>query len=120
MTELAIFEIFIVLLAIPFSYFLAMVVKKSSASGYKNDIDSDFLREWNGKPEDEYYAWLRLRKRYRNQDSPPNHFRHIEEKINQVNKMAHLSTMGVTEKGELISYRKLDNSSSKKTGYRGE
>lgn len=102
MITLAIFELFAIILAIPMSYLLAYIVKQISEPDYKNDIDSDFLREWSGEPEDEYYAWLRLRWRYRNQDSPPKHLQYIHNRIKMLKKRDLLSVYGVTEKGKII------------------
>ncbi|MCC5912875.1 MAG: hypothetical protein JJU46_00750 [Balneolaceae bacterium] len=101
-TDAAIFEVVAVVLAIPMSYFLSRIVKHYSKPGYRNEIDSDFLREWNGKPEDEYYAWIRLLRRYRKQDSPKEHYSHIKMKISMLSRRDMLSGMSVTEKGDVV------------------
>lgn len=101
-TEYAIFEVVAVVLAIPFSYMLSRVVKHYSKPNYRNEIDSDFLREWNGKPEDEYYAWIRLLRQYRDQDSPKGHFRHIKQRLSLLNKRDMLSGMSVDDKGRVV------------------
>jgi len=101
MINYAIFEIVAVILAIPMSYAMARVVQYYSRPNYRNDIDTDFQKEWNGKPEDEYYAWIRVRRRYLYQDSPAKHLRHINERLASVNKRSNLSNVLVDDKGEL-------------------
>jgi hypothetical protein len=118
MITFAIFELFAIILAIPMSYLLACIVKQISKPGYRNDIDSDFLREWSGEPEDEYYAWLRLRRRYRNQDSPPKHFHHIQNRIKMLKKRDLLSEYGVTERGKIIKFSDSNHTDSDKTIHR--
>lgn len=102
MIEYAIFELAAVILAVPFSYFMARVVKYYSRPGYREEIDSDFHREWNGRPEDEYYAWLRLRRSYLQHDVPPKHLEHIKMRIESVNKRGHLSNLCVNQNGRVL------------------
>lgn len=110
MPQHAVFELFAIVLAIPLSYLLAVFVKRLSEPGYKEDIQSDFLREWNGKPEDEYYAWIRLRERYRHMDMLPKHFTYIKQQLAMINKRSHLSDYSVSESGAICSLKERENS----------
>lgn len=97
----AFLEFLFLLLALPLSYAMAKWMQYLSKPDYTDDIKSDFLREWNGKPEDEYYAWLRLRRRYLYHDSQPIHLKFIHQKISELNKRDKLSDTVVTESGKI-------------------
>lgn len=103
MINYAIFELVAVILAVPFSYLMARLVKYYSRPNYRNEVDTDFQKEWNGRPDDEYEAWLRLRCKYLRQDVPGKYLQHIKMRMSSVNKRDHLSTISVDEKGALNS-----------------
>jgi hypothetical protein len=109
MEKLAVFELSGFLLAIPISYIMARVIRNRSKPGYRDEIDSDYLREWTGDPEDEFYAWLRLRNRYLQQDSPPGYSRYVNQKMDSLTKRDMLSVYSVNRNGQVI----LTNSSFK-------
>lgn len=115
MTNHAIFELVAVILAVPLSYFMARLVKYYSRPNYRNDVDTDFQKEWNGKPDDEYEAWLRLRRRYLRQDVPVKYLEHIQMRISSVNKRDHLSNLSVSEHGTLFRAGKKDSSKNSET-----
>jgi len=115
MMTYAIFELAAVILAVPFSYLLARLVKYYSRPNYRNEVDTDFQKEWNGKPEDEYEAWIRLRYTYLRQDVPGKYLDHIRMRLSSVNKRDHLSNMSVSEKGSLYIGGKRDSSKSSET-----
>lgn len=116
MLTYAIFELVAVILAVPFSYFMSRLVKYYSRPNYRNEVDSDFQKEWNGKPDDEYEAWLRLRRKYLRQDVPGKYLDHIRMRVSSVNKRDHLSDITVNEKGELYRGGSRDSSKSSETG----
>jgi len=101
MADNAIFELVAVILAVPLSYLMARIVMYYSRPGYRNDIDTEFQREWNGRPEDEFYAWVRLRRRYIQEDCPPKFLKHIKIRMNAVNKRDNLSNIAVNDKGAI-------------------
>lgn len=116
MVNYAIFELVAVILAVPFSYFMARLVKYYSRPNYRNEVDTDFQKEWNGKPEDEFEAWLRLRRKYLRQDVPGKYLDHIRMRMSSVNKRDHLSNISVSENGELYPDGDKDSSKSSETG----
>ena len=99
MIQLAIIEIILLMMALPLSYAMAYWMRELSKPDFRDDIQSEFLREWNGEPDDEYYAWLRLRNRYRQRDSLPKHLHYIHNQIGKANKRAMLSGFSVNEEG---------------------
>ena len=101
MMSYAIFELVAVILAVPFSYLMAKLVKYYSRPNYRNEVDTDFQKEWNGKPDDEYEAWIRLRRKYLRQDVPAKYLKHIKMRLSSVNKRDHLSNTSVGEDGDL-------------------
>ncbi|WP_340106426.1 hypothetical protein [Rhodohalobacter sp. 8-1] len=116
MTNYAIFELVAVILAVPFSYLMAKLVKYYSRPNYRNEVDTDFQKEWNGKPEDEYEAWLRLRRKYLRQDVPGKYLDHIRMRMSSLNKREHLSNLSVSENGELYTGGDKDSPKSSETG----
>lgn len=116
MHNYAIFELVAVILAVPFSYIMSRVVKYYSLPGYKEEIDSHFHKEWNGKPEDEYYAWLRVRKDYLQHDVPPKYLDHIKMRIASINKRNHLSDFYVDSSGHMNSAGEERYPKGKETG----
>ncbi|MDX1592493.1 MAG: hypothetical protein R3283_11040, partial [Balneolaceae bacterium] len=80
-------------------YGMAYWMRYLSAPDYRDDIQSEFLREWSGEPEDEYYAWIRLRNRYRKRDSLPKHLHYIQGKIDHADMRQMLSGSSVDEFG---------------------
>ncbi|HKL14883.1 MAG TPA: hypothetical protein VJ915_04570 [Balneolaceae bacterium] len=101
MMDYAIFELVAVILAVPFSYLMAKLVKYYSRPNYRNEVDTDFQKEWNGRPDDEYEAWIRLRRKYLRQDVPGKYLDHIKMRLSAVNKRDHLSNLSVNEKGDI-------------------
>jgi hypothetical protein len=99
--QLAVFEILLLVLVLPLSYGMAYWMRYLSEPDYRDDIQSEFLREWNGEPDDEYYAWIRLRNRYRNRDSLPKHLHYIEDKIKNADKRPMLSGSSMDEFGNV-------------------
>jgi len=110
MMNYAIFELVAVILAVPFSYLMARLVKYYSRPNYRNEVDTDFQKEWNGRPDDEYEAWLRLRRKYLRQDVPGKYLQHIKMRLSSVNKRDHLSNVSVGENGILYSGGQKDSS----------
>jgi len=101
MVYVAIFELAALILAVPMSYLMARIVIYYSKPNYRNQIDTEFQKEWNGKPSDEYYAWIRLRHRYLQEDCPPKFLKHITDRLSSVNKRDNLSGLSVNVKGEI-------------------
>lgn len=88
-------------MALPLSYAMAYWMRELSKPDFRDDIQSEFLREWNGDPDDEYYAWMRLRNLYRKRDSLPKHIHYIQDQISKANKRALLSGFSVNETGNV-------------------
>ena len=101
MLNYAIFELAAVILAVPMSYLMARIVMHYSKPDYRNEIDTEFQKEWNGRPDDEFYAWIRLRMKYLQEDCPPKYLKHIKERISSVNKRDHLSNISVNSEGSI-------------------
>ena len=101
MIRFALFEILLLMMALPLSYAMAYWMRELSKPDFRDDIQSEFLREWSGDPDDEYYAWLRLRNRYMQRDSLPKHILYIQDQIGTANKRAMLSGFSVNEKGNV-------------------
>lgn len=111
--ELAVIEFLFLLLALPLSYGMARWMIYVSKPDFRDDIQSQFLCEWNGQPDDEYYAWMRLRNRYRYLDSLPKHLIYIQQQMNSCHKRDMLSGYSVGEMGEIVKNISDPNNSKK-------
>lgn len=110
MAQLALFELLLILFAVPLSYILATFFKKYNASTYKNEIDHMFHKFWNGKPEYELYAWQMVRKLYFELDTPKKYMKYIDNKIISLNRRDILSQYYLDKKGKI---KAVDQSSNK-------
>ena len=111
MIELAVFELLLLLFALPLSYILAKFFKKHNTSVYKTEIDQMFHKFWNGKPEYELYAWQMVRRHYLGQDTPKKYMKYINNKILSLNRRDILSQFYIDEKGLLKSIDQSNNKS---------
>ena len=99
----AIYEFFALLLALPLSYFFAYLVNKERPRTYKDELEQMFLVHWNGLPEDEYYAWLRVRMFFANTTSNAKKLKYIDNKIKDVSHYKLYSDVYISEEGEVYS-----------------
>lgn len=96
----AIYEIVGLILAIPLSYGLARLVRFWSGRSWLDEVDEVFQRNWNGRPEDELYAWMKTRNDF--QSRPGRRTRqkkYIEEEISRINRRKLYSEFLVSEEG---------------------
>lgn len=101
--QYAIFEIVALLIVIPLSYILAYLVKRFTADTYEDELLKLFGLYWNGEPEDEIYAWMKVRMILMNREENKKKVRYVNQKIERINKQSLYGTWEVTSKGELLS-----------------
>ena len=102
--EFAIYEIFALILAIPMSYGLAKLAKYWSSKSWLDEVDQVFQSNWNGRPEDELYAWMKTRNVFENRPGRrPRQRNYIERQINFVNRRKLYSEVTVNDEGIVSS-----------------
>ena len=104
-TQFALFEIAALLIVIPLSYVLAYLVKRFTANTYEDEILKLFSLYWNGEPEDEIYAWMKVRSILKEREGSQKKIRYVNQKINDMNKQALYGSWQVSGKGELLTDR---------------
>lgn len=102
-THLAFFEIAAMLIVIPLSYVLAYLVKRFTADTYEDEVLKLFGFYWNGEPEDEVYAWMKVRSILREREGSQKKVHYVNQKINQMNKQALYGSWQVNGEGELLT-----------------
>lgn len=98
----ALFEIVALLLVIPLSYVLAYVVKRFTANTYEDELLKLFSFYWNGEPEDEIYAWMKVRYILENREDAQEKIQYVNLKIDRLNKQPLYSNWQVNSSGELL------------------
>jgi hypothetical protein len=115
-TSFAIYEFIGLLLALPLSYLFAWIVRRDRPRTYKDELQRMFHVQWNGEPEDEYYAWLRVRMFF--PDNPKNEkkLRYIDKQIRGLSRYRLYSETMISREGELLQSEELpaDKSDQKK------
>lgn len=102
-TRYAIFEITALLIVIPLSYVLSWFVKRFTANTYEDELIKLFGFYWNGEPEDEIYAWMKVRTVLQNRENGKKKVRYVNQKINRLNKQPLYGSWEVNSNGELLS-----------------
>jgi hypothetical protein len=90
--------------SIPLSYLLIRLIKESELYSWQDDIEMSFLKKWSGNPEDELYAWLRVRMEYSGITDQGRGLRFIERKIKQLDPQKLSSDVYVDCYGSLIDH----------------
>lgn len=98
----ALFEIVALLLVIPLSYVLAYIVKRLTANTYEDELLKLFSFYWNGEPEDEIYAWMKVRHILENREDAQEKIQYVNLKIDRLNKQPLYSNWQVNSSGELL------------------
>jgi hypothetical protein len=101
--NLAIFELVALLIVIPLSYVLGFFVKRFTANTYEDEILKLFSFYWNGEPEDEIYAWMKVRYVLEKREEAKKKIQYVNQKINNLNKQPLYGSLKVNSKGELLS-----------------
>mgnify|MGYP003564669928 CR=1 FL=1 len=96
----AIYEVFALILALPLSYALAIWMRRNSRNHWSNAVFERFQHHWNGKPEDEYYAWLKTKQDFQ---AEVRETKLINQKIRDLNRAKMLSDSFVADRGEVVS-----------------
>lgn len=101
--QIAIYELVAVILALPLSYLLAYVIKRWAYkfTAYQNEIDRLFVTFWNGHPEDEYNAWLKVRRTMLNASPSKKQMKYIDKNLRKVNRNHYISGSYIGDDGEI-------------------
>jgi len=103
MSQSAIYELAAVILALPLSYALAFLLKKWAYkfTAYQNEIDRLFVTYWNGRPEDEYNAWLKVRRTMQNASPSEKQMKYVDKNLRKVNRNNYISGSYIGDDGEI-------------------
>ncbi len=101
--KIAIFELVALLIAIPLSYVLAYAVKRFTSNTYEDEVLKLFSLYWNGQPEDEMYAWMKVRSVLEDREDAQKKVHYVNQKIERLNKQPLYGSWEVNSNGELLS-----------------
>lgn len=102
-TQLALFEIAALLIVIPLSYVFAYLVKLFTADRHEEEVVKLFSFYWNGEPEDEIYAWMKVRSILREREDSQKKIHYVNRKIAHMNKQSLYGSWQVSGEGELLT-----------------
>lgn len=105
--QYAIFEIVALLIVIPLSYVFAYLIKRFGVNTYEDELLKLFSFYWNGEPEDEIYAWMKVRSVLQNREDAKKKVQYVNQKIERINKQPLYGSWEVNSRGELISDKHL-------------
>jgi hypothetical protein len=97
--QLAIFEVVGLLMAVPLSYGLAMLIKRIKTKPWRLQVEEVFQRNWNGRLEDEHYAWLKTRNEFQQKGGKRRQLVFIDQRIAHLNRRKLYSETVVSEEG---------------------
>ena len=101
-TSFAIYEFIGLLLALPLSYFFAWLVRRDRPRTYKDELQRMFHVQWNGEPEDEYYAWLRVRMFFEETPSNEKKLKYIDKQIQGMSRYRLYSDTFINREGDVL------------------
>lgn len=103
MNEEAVFLIVIIVAAVPMRYVVARITRSVKYSRRDEELRKMFLWFWNGSPEDELYAWYKVRMILKQREDDQKKVEHVDQKILEFNKTLMCGNSYITEEGRLIS-----------------
>lgn len=101
-SQIAIFIAYALFLTIPLSFLLARVAKIMQRNSYENELKMLFNLYWDHSPEDELYAWYKVRHILLQREEKSKRIHYVNRKIAEFNKQQLYGNMSVTKDGKLI------------------
>lgn len=101
------FKLVALLILIPLGYVLAYFVKRFTANSYEEELFKLFSFYWNGEPEDEIYAWMKVRSVLENREEAEKKIQYVNRKISSYNRESLCGSLKVDSNGELLSDKRL-------------
>jgi hypothetical protein len=100
--DVAIIEFALLFFALALSKLMVMVIQGYKHRSEVDDMMTQFNLCWNGREEDELYAWYRVRMQLIQEKASQRKKTYVDQRINQVNKMKILSKTLVTPTGDIL------------------
>ena len=101
-SSLAVLISLTLLLTMVLSYIFAYIAKRIKRNSYEDEVRKLFYLYWNQSPEDEIYAWYKVRYILQQRKSKDYKVNFVERKIANLNKQKLYGNMSISESGELI------------------
>lgn len=114
MVDLAVVELAVFIVALAFSYFHVYLLKRrGNKRSYADELYDQFNAEWNGRDDDELYAWYRVRYKVMQLTEDGKLRRQklefIENLIRRLSSRPMRSQTSVSEKGLVSDQKNTDN-----------
>ena len=101
-SSIVVFVSLALLMTMAGSYLFAYMAKRIKRNCYEDDVKKLFYLYWNQSPEDELYAWYKVRYILRQREVKDYKIQFVEQKIAHLNKQKLYGNMSVSEEGQLI------------------
>jgi hypothetical protein len=114
MADLAVVELAVLIVALAFSYLHVYLLKRrGNKRSYADELYDQFNAEWNGRDDDEIYAWYRVRYKVVQFDEEGRQKRQklefIENLIRRLSTRPMRSKTSVSEKGLVTNHKNTDD-----------
>ncbi|MCA1802400.1 MAG: hypothetical protein LC662_08075 [Rhodothermaceae bacterium] len=100
--DVAIIEFALLFVALGLSKLLVMTIQHYKHKSEVDELVGQFNIFWNGREEDELYAWYRVRLHLMNSQSSQRRKNYVDQRISHLNKSKIVSKTMVTPRGELL------------------
>ena len=106
MAEKALFLLLLLYTGISLRYLLSFLVRAFKKSRFDEEVTKIFLWFWDGSPEDELYAWYKVRMVLRQREGCDKRMKFVNRKIIRLNKRSMIGNVSVDESGDLVHKQK--------------
>ncbi|MFU8858912.1 MAG: hypothetical protein ACNA8K_00675 [Cyclonatronaceae bacterium] len=100
--DVAIIEFALLFVALGLSKLLVVTIQRYKHRSEVDELVAQFNICWNGRQEDELYAWYRVRMHLMNANASQSKKNYVDQRISQLNKSQIISKTFVTPNGELL------------------
>lgn len=87
---------------IPFGFIVYEIIQERRTMKRKEELNRLFRHYWSGKPEDELYAWYRVRMYLRRYDATSEKMTWVEQKIESLDTEHIKSRIYIGARGEMV------------------
>lgn len=99
------FYVGMALVILPLTFIIVQAIIDYRMPGWKEELHHQFLEQWNGTPEDEINAWIKIRYRLLHQDASEEKLNFVNRKIANLDKSKFISSTYVTSDGTWVEER---------------
>lgn len=111
--QLAIFELIAVVIAPPLTVFFGWFIKRFFSHSLQDELNHSFHKYWDGRPENERYAWQMVKRQILNTTRNEEKLKRIDQILANMHGFRYASSLKVDQEGRVTTPLKSDSSSSR-------